>query len=327
MRVSSKDLLFTLTKLLIAALAIVYIVFFIHFEEIWKSFRQSRFIYIALAFLLVFLNIGLQSYKWRYLLRLIKPNVTLGEVLGSLLVGFTAGIFTPARIGEYGGRMFYVRDCNRLQTAGLTFIDKAFGFFVTVTMGLLGLLLFLKLVFDFPRIILFPEFSLAFVFVALMIYLFISPDVIKRVIKALDFKSKISQALKAMLASIDSFHRREAIVILGVSFLHYSVFFFQFHLLTLAFEPVPLWVGFVSITSTMFAKTVIPSITFGELGIRESAAIMFYNQFGFNGATAFNASILLFAINVLLPSAVGLFFIPRLAFSSKNDQSNPKFDS
>jgi len=326
MRILSKGLIFTLIKLLIAALAIVFIISRIRFEEIYKSFLHSHKTYIIAAVLLVLPNIGLQSYKWRYLLRLVKPNVPYGEVLGSLLVGFTAGIFTPARVGEYGGRMFYVKNCNRLQIAGLTLVDKVFSLFATTTMGLIGLLLFFKLVFDYPRIILFPEFFLALLFLLLMVYLFISPELMKRIIRALNLKSKIYRGIKPMLASIDNFHRRDAVVVLTLSFIFYSVFFFQFHLLTLAFEPVPLWVGFVSITSTMFAKTYIPSITFGEIGIRESAAIMFYTQFGFNGATAFNASILLFAINVMLPSAVGLFFIPKLAFNSRNNNSNPKSD-
>jgi uncharacterized protein (TIRG00374 family) len=306
-------------KLLIAAFATVFIIYYLSLGDVYRSFLRSRQTYIVLAGVLVIPNILLQFIKWKYLLRLIKPEVKNGEVFASLLVGFTVGIFTPGRIGEYGGRMFYIKKCNRLQVAGLTIIDKAFNLFSTIAFGLVGLLLFFKLSFDYPRIILFPEFFLAGLFLATLVFLFVSPDSMKRIIRTMNFKSRVYERIKPMLASIDNFHRKEALVVLGLSLVLYFVVFLQFHLLTLAFQSVPLWVGFVSITSTMLAKTLIPSFTIGELSIRSSAAIMFYAQFGVNGATAFSASILLYVVNVVLPSAVGLFLIPRLTFDSKNN--------
>lgn len=64
----------------------------------------------------------------------------------------------------------------------------------------------------------------------------------------------------------------------------------------------------------MFAKTIIPPVSFAELGIREGASVFFLTYFGETQAVAFNASIFLFMINVLLPSLVGLIF-----FFRKND--------
>ena len=57
-----------------------------------------------------------------------------------------------------------------------------------------------------------------------------------------------------------------------------------------------------------FVKTLLP-IALGDLGIRESAAVEFFSYINVKNTTAFNASIMLFAINVLFPSVVGLFFV------------------
>ena len=59
----------------------------------------------------------------------------------------------------------------------------------------------------------------------------------------------------------------------------------------------------------MFAKTIIPPVSFGELGIREGASVYFLKQVGVSAAAGFNAAIFLFIINVLLPALTGLIFL------------------
>jgi len=71
-----------------------------------------------------------------------------------------------------------------------------------------------------------------------------------------------------------------------------------------------LWAG----NLIMFAKTIIPPISFGELGIREGASVFFITQMGGAASVGFNASIFLFIINLLLPSLIGVAMFLR-----KND--------
>jgi uncharacterized membrane protein YbhN (UPF0104 family) len=56
----------------------------------------------------------------------------------------------------------------------------------------------------------------------------------------------------------------------------------------------------------MFTKSILSPITFGELGIREGAAIFFLTQMGELSSTALNASLALFFINIIIPSLIGL---------------------
>jgi len=59
----------------------------------------------------------------------------------------------------------------------------------------------------------------------------------------------------------------------------------------------------------MFAKTIIPPVSLGELGIREGASIFFITALGESASVGFNASIFLFFINVLIPSLIGLILL------------------
>ena len=100
-----------------------------------------------------------------------------------------------------------------------------------------------------------------------------------------------------------------------ISFLFYFCFLLQYALLVSAFSHNSemlnyLWAG----NLIMFAKTVIPPISLGELGIREGASVFFLTKFGELSSVAFNASIFLFIINILLPALVGLILLAK-----KND--------
>lgn len=64
----------------------------------------------------------------------------------------------------------------------------------------------------------------------------------------------------------------------------------------------------------MFTKTIIPPISFGELGIREGASVFFITQLGEVASVGFNASIFLFSINLVLPAIIGVGMFLR-----KND--------
>jgi uncharacterized membrane protein YbhN (UPF0104 family) len=100
-----------------------------------------------------------------------------------------------------------------------------------------------------------------------------------------------------------------------LSLLFYLCFLIQYVLLVAAFSHNQnfldyFWAG----NLMMFAKTIIPPISLGELGIREGASVYFLTQLGEASAVAFNASIFLFIINLLIPALIGLVLLFR-----KND--------
>ncbi|HEX9934008.1 MAG TPA: hypothetical protein VGB38_02325, partial [bacterium] len=61
--------------------------------------------------------------------------------------------------------------------------------------------------------------------------------------------------------------------------------------------------------------TLIP-FSIGDLGIREGAAVFFFLRFHVDKVTAFNSSLLLFAINIVFPTLLGLLFLPKMAIKN-----------
>ena len=95
--------------------------------------------------------------------------------------------------------------------------------------------------------------------------------------------------------------------------MRYLAFSFQYYLLLIAFGyQGSLLLALAMILAVFLIKSVIPSITLTELGIRESVAMVIMGGFAVSSFTAFSSTFLLYVINIILPALVGLFFLNRL---------------
>ena len=76
---------------------------------------------LALVLVLMLLNWGLEATKWKFLLRKIEI-ITFTKAMKSIFAGACVSIFTPNRLGEFGGRIFYLKPSNRVYGVMITFI-------------------------------------------------------------------------------------------------------------------------------------------------------------------------------------------------------------
>jgi uncharacterized membrane protein YbhN (UPF0104 family) len=82
-----------------------------------------------------------------------------------------------------------------------------------------------------------------------------------------------------------------------------------------AFTGITIVHAFVGTSAMMFIKSLLP-ISLGDLGIREAGSIYFFSTYNVSQAAALNASLLLFVINVFIPSLFGIYFLRHHEFSS-----------
>lgn len=269
------------------------------------------------ALLLVAPNLGLQYLKWRLLARTLREDLTAGEILGSLFAGFSGGLITPARVGELAGRALSLRSVDRPQAVGLALADKISSLIITLAAGICALFAILigrglvSIYFWYPLLI------LLLVFLYGAAWLVLHPPIVRRMVGLLPSERPLRRRLTGMFDAFERLRPAQMAAQLSLSALFYATFLAQYVLLVRAFAPVPLAEAVVAVAAALFSKTVIPPVTFGELGIREGSAVYFLTLFGHPGAAAFNASILVFTMNILFPSLIGLFFIPRISLGER----------
>lgn len=312
----SKRVLVFLAKILVSVLVMIMLIKRVQTSEILSAFESAKLFCIFTALALLIPNIYIQYIKWRYLVRLVRPDVPNREVMQSLLAGFTFGFITPGRLGEFG-RAFFISDCSWVKLLGVAFLDKLFAMAVVIFWGAIGLLFFISrqlYLYTMVPVILFTLIALLVIY-----YILFHPEIIKSFLYSLNIILPFRDKIKILMSSLDNFHKRQAIILTVLNFSFYFIFLIQFYILVCAFEPAPIFKSSLAIFSTMLVKSMLP-ISLGDLGIRESAAVFFFGKIGILHSTAFNASILLFLINLLIPSLVGLFLVLRhgLVFQKNN---------
>ncbi|HHG83536.1 MAG TPA: hypothetical protein ENJ82_02205, partial [Bacteroidetes bacterium] len=109
---------------------------------------------VILVVLLMFANYAVEARKWQLIISPFYQGMSLLRAFVAVLAGMAAGIYTPNRIGEYAGRILFLREGKRVEAIVATFVDRicqllvtlltgfaAFGFLLLSDAGLAGALL------------------------------------------------------------------------------------------------------------------------------------------------------------------------------------------
>lgn len=274
---------------------------------------------IGLAVLGMPLNLGLETMKWWFMVKKSGNKIHFFDAWKSVFAGLTTGIFTPNRIGEYAGRIAFLPASARVQGAVFLFVDRICQMIITLWMGTFSMEYFwrykqavLMVSFNFP-----PTYW-QWVRICLLSSSLVAPLILLLLPKiarwsenhslGFPFLRKIATSFASLNVAVLS-----PVLLLGLS--RYIVFSLQYVVLISAFGFEGPWILIFSMVWMIFLiKSIIPSITLTELGIRESVALAVMGAFGVPAYIAFSSTFILYVINIILPSLLGLFYVYRLKF-------------
>ena len=296
-------------KMCIGVALLVALVKYIDLNTLRQSVERANTVYLGIGLSLVVANLAMQFLRWRYLLTLLSSTTSNEDALSSMLVGFSTGFFTPGQIGEHGGRIVMLRSLQPIQVLACSIIDKIYLLVVTILVGAVASWLYCSRYL--PQ---YWTISLSAVVAALVvssIVLVMFPEILKKILRSVLHKVKKYRAVSSFLFMKDVFHRKQARVLLFLTFAFYFVIILQYHFFVLAFEPVRLDTSALCTANILFIKSAFLPISFGDLGVRESTSIFFFSRAGVSAASAFNASLCIFFVNILLPSLAGSLVLLR----------------
>jgi uncharacterized membrane protein YbhN (UPF0104 family) len=256
---------------------------------------------LALVFLLVFLNWGIEFLKWKVVLDFSVNKTSQLIQVKSFLAGIITGLLTPNMIGNFVGRMFYFQRRERTSIILLTLFSNAAQFLASIFFGILGIIWLGIPNKDFS----WSEDSFLLVsitgFSLLTLLYFTFEKIPFQFIKENKHLKRIGPLMQK-----NSFFRLKLLIL---SCVRHFVFALQYWLLLDAFgiEIQINWLGWI--WQIFFWATLIPSLWFGKLIIRESMALWILAPLTSNPALVLFASVALWIINQAVPAAVGIPFL------------------
>lgn len=260
---------------------------------------------LVLILLMMVVNWTLEAVKWYYLIRKVEP-IIFGRALLAIFAGVTFTLFTPNRIGEYGGRFIFLEDPLNGKALMATLLGSIAQIVVTIALGIMGVYMILE-----GPYLLSPKASdlvevMLFIGLILLLLLYYRADLFSRVLGVFPWPER----LRKWFSVLTHYSKATLTGILSLSVLRYVIYTFQYMLLLYVFGVDVLSIhGFFAIAAIFLIQTVIPSIAIIELGIRGNVALFVLSDFAYNDIGIIAAAFSLWFINLVVPSAIGYCII------------------
>lgn len=281
-----------MAKAAVAMALVGFLWWYLRPGRVWNVLLQAQAMWVALGGLMGAAGLGVQWLKWQRLLDIVRPNTTRTEGLESLLIGFGLGLVSPGRVGELGRGLFLGGD--RASLVGLAGMDRFSSFVVAAVLAWVALLL------------LSPAAG-GWVSLLLVVSGWLASRCLGRLRSWVGSGGFVGQAW-AVFGRLPGPVWRGA---LAWSALFNLVLFAQFAILLHSWGQLS-WRVLKAVPLVFCLKALLP-VSFLDLGVREGAAVLVLSKMQLDPAVAFNTSILIFFINVLLPGLVGLVLVWRRA--------------
>lgn len=281
-------------------------------EELWEVFIQNftfpNLYWLIFIIVLVPVNWGIEAWKWKQLIK----NFTSLNFLGTykaILAGITVSLFTPNRIGEYGGRILMVKPEYNWKAVIATLVGSFSQLLTLLSVGLLGAIYFSSTFLDPETYILQLVFFMGIAFIGLMLFCFFNIDLAIPIARRIPLPNWIKRYLKHV-AVLRNYSSKELLEVLFLSLLRYFIYSFQYFLALKFFGiEVTLLQGFTGISTIYLLQTSVPLPPVMGLLARGEIALFVWGFFSQNEVNILAASFSLFIINLAVPALIGAVFI------------------
>lgn len=275
---------------------------------------------LLLVLILMPLNWLFETQKWLALMRKIE-SISYYQALKVVLVGLSFSLFTPNRVGEYGGRVMMVSQENRLYAVWATMVGISSQWIVLVVGGWWALMVafYLNLISISFTIL---SSLIAIGGIASIFLLVIYFNLKKLVQYSARFKWTEKWASKMNASPFNYYSQKELIQALVYSCIRYLIYSFQYLCLLYFFGfEASAFATFLGILIVYLLQTGIPLPPSTGLLARGNIALLIFGYLSITEGSAIailSATFSLWLLNVVLPSVVGAFFIVRLGWDEKS---------
>lgn len=310
-------------KLLIVSLAIWFIYSKVNDQKNLYAFKKlvnsidSSQIYITLVVVVVmmFINWSLEIVKWRYLIRELE-KLSFWKATKSVFCGLTWAIFTPNRIGEYGGRIMLLKAENRAKGAVLMGVGLFAQLVLTSFFGALSSAWFVSTYLMTPPTITFAVWMLALIYALAFILLYFNVHWIDYLVGKFKFLKKV----KPFFEVLQDIPLKSLANVLLISLLRFIVFTSQYIILMLVILPdISVLPMILMIFILFFVQAAIPTLDVFDFSVRSFVASNLYAYITTQELAVMAIVSFIWFVNLILPALIGSVFVLNVNYVGDSD--------
>lgn len=275
---------------------------------------QVIFVTLTLVFGLMLMNWIVEALKWKYICLQFQP-ISFSKAVESVFSGLAWAIFTPNRIGEYGGRVLFLNPKKRIFGVIGMGIGSISQMVITNVVGVWAFCWFVYTYLEIQGFWFISIFLLTILYSIFFIILYFRIGLINDLLIKIPFLKKHKRFFELLLR----YDQRKLRRIFLYSVIRYAVFTSQYCLLMQVLIPhLPFFEMVMMIFILFFVQSALPSLDLFDVGVRSLTANYF---FGF--LTEMNIAIMAIAaciwfVNLIVPAIIGSFFTLKIKFFDTN---------
>lgn len=265
---------------------------------------------IAAVILLMLLNWLLESLKWKYLTRVISP-VSTWKAVEAVFCGLTWAIFTPNRVGEYGGRVMFLPPRRRIHGVFSMIVGSLGQLVITNVLGVTALLWFIYKFKHLDIWLFYGLLTIAYFCVLFMLVFYFNIRWIVTLADSIGFLRKYHRFFDIM----GRYHIKELISVMGFCSARFFVFSFQYYLLLHMLIPdMPVFEMMMMVFIMFFIQSALPTLDLFDVGVRSMTASAFFAYITSQKLAVIAVVSSIWFINLIVPAILGSVFVFKLKF-------------
>ncbi|SEA19000.1 lysylphosphatidylglycerol synthase domain-containing protein [Pedobacter hartonius] len=259
---------------------------------------------------LMFLNWGLEALKWRRLLRHIE-QISLWRSVESVFCGLTWAVFTPNRIGEYGGRVFFLSPKRRIIGVVAMAVGNIGQMVLTNIFGAISLCIFIYRFIDLDYRLDYALMALSVMFCIFFLVFFFNI----RWLNGLLLSMRFTRKYKKFYSILGRYQKKELLNILLFCLARYVVFSTQYFIMFYWLIPDIHYLDILMMVCILFfVQSTLPSLDLFDIGVRSVTASYFFGFVTTQDVAVIACTASIWLINIIIPAILGSYFVFKLNF-------------
>ncbi|MGV3546660.1 MAG: hypothetical protein ACO1N4_06330 [Pedobacter sp.] len=270
--------------------------------------NQQIWMVLGSVFLLMLFNWGLEAVKWKQLIARVE-QISLWRAVESVFCGLTWAVFTPNRLGEYGGRVFFLSPKRRIIGVVAMTVGNIGQLVLTNVFGAIAVCVFVHRFIPLEPIIFAAVCGVAAVFALFFLIFYFNIRWLNGLLLSIRFTRKY----KKFYSVLARYRKRELLQILLFCLARYAVFTTQYIIMFLWLIPNLSVADIMMLVPILFfVQSTLPSLDLLDIGIRSVTALFFFKYVTTQNTAVVACIASIWLINIIIPAILGSYFVFKL---------------
>lgn len=283
--------------------------------DIWRVFqpqgRAANWGWLLMAVALMPFNWYCEVLKWQPFVARYTP-LSKAKAFAAVLAGVSVSLFTPNRVGEFGGRLLFVPPDSRWIATLVNFTGNLSQFLVLLSAGGLGTVWFAQKFLVAGPFCGWAMAALALIGLLALYWLFFNIRVGASLARRVPLPQRLKPYLRSM-GTLERFSTRDLWKMYQWSLVRYLTYSTQYYFLLNFFGIFPGIIGgYAGIFTIFLLQSSIPLPPLAGVLARGALAIHLWAYFGASEDGSLASSFALWIINLIFAALIGTFFLLRV---------------